>query len=304
VSIIIFKFNHQDHPNLLMTSLPVNSNSRRRFLKLAASSSLLLPASLSFAGMARQDATPIADHAVRDAMAKAREFDQDFSSDIYLDRRQWPELRSSLARLARVRHVIGYANFSLLCFDDALRYARRYSVIGAFTRAELDFLDSIFNTDARIYGFLGEKTAHSLTESITRRDVVKLQGSGQYLYRGDAHHRFLRLQRAIGPRLQLTSGIRGIVKQLHLFLAKANVTHGNLSRAARQLAPPGHSFHGIGDFDVGQLGLGAANFTARFASSEVFKRLQALGYSNIRYPQSNPYGVRYEPWHIKVVSHA
>ena len=287
-----------------MPSLPVNSNSRRRFLKMAATSSLLLPASRCFAGIGRQDTTLIADHAVRDAMAKAREFDQDFSGDVYLDKRQWPNLQRSLARLARVRHVIGYANFSLLCFDDALRYARRYPVIGAFTQAELHFLDDIFNTDARIYGFLGEKTAHSLTESITRRDVIKLEGSGQYLYRGDAHHTFLRLQRDVGPQLQLTSGIRGIVKQIHLFLAKANLTHGNLSRAARQLAPPGHSFHGIGDFDVGQLGLGAANFTARFASSEVYKRVQALGYSNIRYPQSNPYGVRYEPWHIKVVNHA
>jgi LAS superfamily LD-carboxypeptidase LdcB len=26
-----------------------------------------------------------------------------------------------------------------------------------------------------------------------------------------------------------------------------------------------------------------------------------LGYIKIRYPKGNPFGVRFEPWHIKVV---
>ena len=280
------------------------SITRRHFLKLAATSSLLLPASLSLAGMLQPGTPPVPDHAVRDAIAKARDFDHDFASDSYLNPQQRPQLYSSLARLDRLRRRIGYGNFNLVSFDEALRYTNTYSDIGAFTRAELAFIEEIFGTDARVYGFFGEKTARSLTETIAERDVIKLPGSGHYLYNGDAYQTFLRLQRDIGPQLQLTSGIRSIVKQLHLFLAKASATHGNLSRAARQLAPPGHSFHGIGDFDVGQRGLGAANFTARFASCEVYRRVQALGYSNIRYPQTNPYGVRYEPWHIKVVKHA
>lgn len=287
-----------------MRQAPANLPSRRHFLKLAATSSLLFPASLSIAGIVRQDSAPVPDHAVRDAIEKARDFDHDFASDTYLDTRQQPNLLSSLARLGRLRHVIGYANFNLLSFDEALHYAKMYSAIGAFTQAELAFIEEIFDTDARVYGFFGEKTAHSLTETIVQRDVIKLPGSGHYLYRGDAYTTFLRLQRDIGPQLQLTSGIRSIVKQLHLFLAKARATHGNLSRAARQLAPPGHSFHGIGDFDVGQRGLGAANFTERFTHSDVYQRVHSLGYSNIRYPQTNPYGVRYEPWHIKVVKHA
>jgi D-alanyl-D-alanine carboxypeptidase len=287
-----------------MRQAPANLTSRRYFLKLAATSSLLLPASLSIAGIVRQDPASVPDHAVRDAIEKARDFDHDFASDTYLDKRQQPNLLTSLTRLERLRHIIGYANFNLLGFDEALHYAKLYSVIGAFTQAELGFIEEIFDTDARVYGFFGEKTAHSLTETIVQRDVIKLPGSGHYLYRGDAYRTFLRLQRDIGPQLQLTSGIRSIVKQLHLFLAKASTTHGNLSRAARQLAPPGHSFHGIGDFDVGQRGLGAANFTERFTHSQVYQRVHSLGYSNIRYPQTNPYGVRYEPWHIKVVKHA
>ena len=287
-----------------MSQAPVKSISRRHFLKLAASSGLFLPASLSLAGILPREEPPVPDHAVRDAIEKARDFDHDFASDTYLKTQQRPHLYTSLARLERLRQHIGYANFNLVSFDHALRFAKSYPVVGEFTQSELAFIEEIFSTDARVYGFFGEKTARSLTEAIAEPDVIKLRGSGHYLYKGDAYTTYLRLQRDIGPQMQLTSGIRSIVKQLHLFLAKVSTSNGNLSRAARQLAPPGHSFHGIGDFDVGQRGLGAANFTARFASCEVYKRVQALGYSNIRYPQTNPYGVRYEPWHIKVVKHA
>ena len=90
------------------------------------------------------------------------------------------------------------------------------------------------------------------------------------------------------------------MKQFLLFFNKAYKNNGNLSLASRSLAPPGYSFHGIGDFDVGQVGLGAANFNKIFTNTEVFKRLNALGYIKFRYPDKNLLGVRFEPWHIKV----
>ena len=98
----------------------------------------------------------------------------------------------------------------------------------------------------------------------------------------------------MGPELLLTSGIRNVVKQMHLFLVKALQSDLNLSKASRSLAPPGHSFHCIGDFDVGKIGLGELNFT------EEFRRMVNLGYIDIRYTDTNLYGVRYEPWHIKI----
>jgi len=76
---------------------------------------------------------------------------------------------------------------------------------------------------------------------------------------------------------------------------------GNLSKASRSLAPPGHSYHGIGDFDVGKVGFGRKNFSEEFARTDEFHRLVELGYVDIRYPRDNLFGVRYEPWHIKVV---
>jgi LAS superfamily LD-carboxypeptidase LdcB len=90
------------------------------------------------------------------------------------------------------------------------------------------------------------------------------------------------------------------MKQFLLFLNKAYRSRGNLSVASRSLAPPGYSFHGVGDFDVGQVGFGIANFSSRFTTTKVFKRLRDLGYIELRYPKGNLLGVRFEPWHIKV----
>ena len=105
----------------------------------------------------------------------------------------------------------------------------------------------------------------------------------------------------VGPELVLTSGVRSIVKQLQLFLSKIEASDGNLSLASRSLAPPGHSYHGIGDFDVGKKGFGKANFTSKFSETKEYKRLIELKYVDLRYTIDNQVGVRYEPWHIKVV---
>ena len=59
-----------------------------------------------------------------------------------------------------------------------------------------------------------------------------------------------------------------------LFLSKAHESKGNLSMASRSLAPPGYSYHGISDFDVGQVGFGVNNFTEKFTDTDVFKKLK------------------------------
>jgi len=106
----------------------------------------------------------------------------------------------------------------------------------------------------------------------------------------------------VGRQVILTSGVRGLIKQFLLFLNKAYKSNGNLSLASRSLAPPGFSFHGIGDFDVGQAGFGVANFTERFTTTEVYRKLRYLDYINLRYTQDNLLGVRFEPWHVKMNS--
>ena len=61
-----------------------------------------------------------------------------------------------------------------------------------------------------------------------------------------------------------------------------------------------YSFHGVGDFDVGQKGFGLSNFSEKFIGTPVFRKLSERGYLTLRYPEENLLGVRYEPWHVKV----
>lgn len=210
-------------------------------------------------------------------------------------------LHQTVAHLERVRKLVGHGNFALLGFDEMLHYASNYPDVGEFSRRELDFFEEIFETDARDYGFMGEKVIGNLSGEIRQKDTYKVPHTGNYLYRSESLRLYHRLQKDVGEELVLTSGIRGVVKQLYLFLAKAVQTGGDLALASHSLAPPGYSYHGIGDFDVGKRSLGYANFTEEFADTDVFQKLVQLGYVNIRYTSGNTLGVRYEPWHIKVI---
>lgn len=233
---------------------------------------------------------------------KIKSFNQDFSEDIYISNEKAGLLFTNAKRLDQVQRHVGYGNFNLLCFDDLIRICRRTRGIKTLTPRDLDFFEEIFTFNAQIYGFYGEKVNRSITDRVSRREATKVAGTGHYLYRGESLRLYQQIRREMGPDIVLTSGIRSIVKQMHLFLNKAVQVGGNLSRASRSLAPPGHSYHGVGDFDVGKVGFGIHNFTNRFATTMEYRKLLRLGYVKIRYTSNNPYGVRYEPWHIKVVS--
>ena len=240
------------------------------------------------------------DSSIKDYIHKMQNFDQPHSGDIYLEKELLPVLHNCVLRLNRLQRIIGHGNFHLLSFDDGMTIARNYSKVGRFSREELDFLERIFYTDSAKYGFWGDKPINNMTTSIKKSEVVKIPRSGSYLYRGVPQETYEKIRKHVGDKLYLTSGIRGVMKQFLLFLNKTDINKGNLSLASRSLAPPGYSFHGISDFDVGQVGYGALNFTGSFTATEVFKKLDALQYVTIRYPKDNLKGVRFEPWHIKV----
>ncbi len=249
---------------------------------------------------AQEVAEQLPENLVDAYLEKIRNFDANFGTDVYLNEKNSGLLLPTLSRLERVQNFVGHANFNLLGFEEMLYFARNYEDIGKFEQAELDFIEEIFSTDASVYGFFGEKVTPDLNHRIAKRDVEKIAGSGHYLLKGESLNHFLQIRKDVGQDLLLTSGLRNNVKQLHLFLAKAFQSDGNLSRASRSLAPPGYSFHNAGDFDVGKNGLGEMNFTADFSHTDEFKRLINLGYVDIRYTDSNEFGVRYEPWHIKL----
>ena len=235
-------------------------------------------------------------------LQKMENFENAHHEDVYLTPNQNALLGSVFRRLDRVQNVVGHGNFNVLSFDDALKLGKRYSSVGEFPKSETEFLEDLFSKNPRGYGFYGEKVIRNLTFKVLEKDVKKIARTGHFLFRGESEALYNQVRRDLGNNIFLTSGIRSVVKQTHLFLAKTIQSKGNLSRASRSLAPPGHSYHGIGDFDVGKVGFGAKNFTEEFASTDEFKRLVDLGYVDMRYPKHNLLGVRYEPWHIKVVS--
>ncbi len=221
--------------------------------------------------------------------------------DKQLDGNQKIVVEQLVDRLTRLQAFVGYGNFNIIGFDQSLRFARNHSQIGALGKAELDLIEQVFSDNATTLGFYGDKVVTQLTSTIDKNDVRKIPKTGHYLFRGDALIIYDKIRGDIGESIILTSGIRSVVKQVYLFLSKVLEVDGNLSVASYSLAPPGHSYHAVGDFDVGKTGFGKQNFTAAFSDTEEFKRLSDLGYIDIRYPQNNPFGVRYEPWHIKVV---
>lgn len=274
---------------------------RRDFIKVLAfgAGASSLPVTQSVLAAASSSGSQF--EVVKDSIMKSRDFDRHFSDDIVLRGVAYKRLTSVVARLKRLQRLVGYANFSLISFDQALYYARNYSKVGEFPKAEIEFLEAIFYTNASNYGFFGEKPLNKITDHLVKRDLIKIRGTGHYVFRSDSLTLYKKIRKDVGSSIILTSGVRGIVKQMHLFLNKAIASKGNLSMASRSLAPPGHSFHGVGDFDVGKHGYGSRNFSEDFAKTDEFKRLSDLGYVDIRYPPENKLGVRFEPWHIKVI---
>jgi hypothetical protein len=244
------------------------------------------------------------DARVQDYLDKMRHFNEAHPGDVYVEPDSRHLLEVTVRRLQRLERIGGYGLFNLLSLDDARNIARDNSGIGEFLKPELDYLEMIFSQDAKRYGFLGERSLLKITDAIPANEVVKIPGSGHYLYKGAPLATYTKLRQDVGDRAVLTSGVRGVMKQFLLFLGRAYENKGNLSLASRSLAPPGYSFHGISDFDIGQLGFGKGNFSERFVTTDVCRRLAQLEYVDLRYPRDNLLGVRFEPWHIKVTAKA
>ncbi len=236
---------------------------------------------------------------ISDYQKKMKNFNKPHKDDIVVSSADTKTFDSLIKRIMRVQRIVGHGHFQLYSLDDAIKAGKNYSRIGPFSREELKFMETIFYNDASRYGFFGQKTLNNITDKTKSRDVFKVPYTGNYIYRGVPLDMYRQIGKQVGKNATLTSGVRGIMKQFYLFLNKAAKNGKNLSLASRSLAPPGYSFHGNGDFDVGQVGFGLSNFTERFTTTNVFKRLYDLGYLKLRYPEKNYLGVRFEPWHIK-----
>ncbi len=222
-------------------------------------------------------------------------------NSIYLKGKEWDALVSLNSRLKRLKRYVGFANFNILSFNDSLFYGRNYPKIGRFTHDELILIDKLFYENPEKYGFFGEKTCFNLQNKIPRKSVKKIPRTGHYVFKGKPLDDYNRLKRDVGNNLILTSGVRNTMKQLSLYCNKIYKYNGNITKASTSIAPPAYSYHTTSDFDVGKKGWGYDNFTARFATTKEFKKIIKLDYISMRYTVNNKDGVRYEPWHIKVI---
>lgn len=292
---------------------------RRTFLQLATIKLLLAPV-LSHAGYQRLTATKKKrfstenldleikdlgpylddDSRIKDYLHKIRNPNEHHLGDFVLNVADRKLLAGLVAKMKKLCRNVGYGNFGVLGFEEAIYHGKTHSFVGSFTLAELDFLDNMYRRDASEYGFYGEKQLVDLYETVDRNDIVKVPGSGNFLFKGKSLDKYERIKKDLGRDVLLTSGIRGLVKQFYLFINKADRHGGNLSLASRSLAPPGYSYHATGDFDIGQMGFGVYNFSERFTGTPVFQKLAEQGYVDFRYQKDNSQGVRYEPWHIKL----
>ncbi len=200
-----------------------------------------------------------------------------------------------------VKRTVGQGNFNIISFDTMLKIASRYSRIGKFIPQEVSFMEEIFYQNPDIHGFYGRRTVSSITTKINRRDVSKIPHTGHYLFHGHSKKSYKRVIGDVGKSLILTSGVRGVPKQMNLYFNKIKRTGGNISLASRSLAPPAYSYHSVGDFDVGKIGWGYKNFTVSFITTKEFWRLRQLSYISMRYTVNNKEGVRFEPWHVKII---
>ncbi len=221
--------------------------------------------------------------------------------DLYLSREEFATISNLNFRLKRLSSFVGFANFNLISYTQALYYGRNYSKIGAFTLKEIGMMERLFDENPNNYGFYGEKTCWNIDNIIQRKDVEKIPYTGHYLFKGKAKNDYKKLIEDVGENIILTSGVRNVMKQMSLYVNKIYNCGGNMSKATISIAPPAYSYHTVSDFDVGRKDWGYKNFTADFARTNEFERMMKLDYIGMRYHMNNRDGVRFEPWHVEII---
>lgn len=223
------------------------------------------------------------------------------SNEVFLDEKFMSPMDSVRKKLKYVQRYVGYGNFNIISFDEAALILRNSPTAKRFTKDELEFIEYIFYYKPEFHGFYGDRISGSLTSKINNREIKKIPYTGHYLFKGKPIDTYESMKKDIGNTLILTSGVRSVVKQMKLYLDKLHSQKYSLSEASKAIAPPAFTYHSIGDFDVGKKGFGYANFTARFAATPEFNEMRKLKYINMRYTINNKDGVRYEPWHVKII---
>lgn len=158
------------------------------------------------------------------------------------------------------------------------------------------------------------KYGHFPYNEASRNAIIKIASYGQgdyqryeYLHQDAAQAlmRMINAARDQGVWIVPVSGFRDIERQ-HLLWQDQIQRRGSEEIAARSSAPPGHSEHHTGyaiDLADGSLPP-PDDITSRFVDTPAFRWLEIHGRDfgfELSFPENNPQGVMYEPWHWRFV---
>ena len=139
-------------------------------------------------------------------------------------------------------------------------------------------------------------------------ELQPITADGQIKLRRSAAQKFQEMSAAAGKQgviLVPISGFRSVADQQHVFF-DVKVQRGQAAtQRAEVSAPPGYSEHHTGyAVDIGDGNTPATNLSPTFEKTPAFKWLEKnAAYYNFEmsFPNGNPQGVNYEPWHWRFI---
>ncbi|WP_414527529.1 D-alanyl-D-alanine carboxypeptidase family protein [Nodularia chucula] len=164
--------------------------------------------------------------------------------------------------------------------------------------------NSVNSPNNNVDALLGHLTYPEAPES----ELLAISADGRIRLRQVAAERYQSMTEAArtdGIILVPISGFRSVAEQEQLFFdvgAKRNQTP---AQRASVSAPPGHSEHHTGyAIDIGDGRVPATNLQTNFENTSAFQWLEGnaarFGFE-MSFPENNPQGVSYEPWHWRFV---
>jgi len=152
---------------------------------------------------------------------------------------------------------------------------------------------------------------HLAYEEAEPAELVSLTYNGSILMRPEAADSFEQMvadAETQGVFLVPISGFRTVEDQQYLFFEIKAERAQKASTRAEVSAPPGYSEHHTGfAIDIGDANQPSADLSITFEDTEAFKWLEvnAPRYNfELSFPEGNPQGVQYEPWHWRFVGNS
>jgi hypothetical protein len=166
--------------------------------------------------------------------------DKNQPKDIWATPEQSVLIHSCYDKLTKIQRFVGFANFNYIDFRSVVYFAKQERKTGRFfgsipertmpfTRKEIEFMQNIFECNARVYGFYGNKATFDINQKINEKEIINMLG--HYIKKGPALDKYNMISESIGRRLlddygkeiilRVTSGIRNVAKQMRLFYRKA-----------------------------------------------------------------------------------